>query len=97
VQVRLLPGPLHAFGRTATGAVSRLENGWASRPWGFDSLSFRLYAGDKCPWRHGSLISSRAWFESRVSDFVWGTPRGRMSIAMPVARRSSDNQREEEP
>ncbi len=27
VQVRLLPGPL--FGRTATGAVPRLENGWA--------------------------------------------------------------------
>ena len=24
------------------GAVSRLESGWASGPWGFDSLSFRL-------------------------------------------------------
>src|SRR5438046_494696 len=34
------------LGRTATGAVSRLENGWASGPWGFDSLSFRS-------WRHG--------------------------------------------
>jgi hypothetical protein len=32
-------------GRTATGAVSRLENGWASGPWGFDSLSFRLRSG----------------------------------------------------
>jgi hypothetical protein len=29
------------LGRTATGAVSRLENGWALGPWGFDSLSFR--------------------------------------------------------
>lgn len=29
-------------GRTATGAVPRLENGWAATPWGFDSLSFRL-------------------------------------------------------
>ena len=31
-----------ARGRTATGAVPRLENGWLSRAWGFDSLSFRL-------------------------------------------------------
>jgi hypothetical protein len=30
-----------ARGRTATGAVPRLENGWLSRAWGFDSLSFR--------------------------------------------------------
>src|SRR6266545_4823016 len=29
-------------GRTATGAVSRFENGWVFGPWGFDSLSFRL-------------------------------------------------------
>jgi hypothetical protein len=39
LQVRRLPGPL--LGRTATGAVSRLENGWALGSWGFDSLSFR--------------------------------------------------------
>jgi hypothetical protein len=31
-----------ARGRTATGAVPRLENGRLSRAWGFDSLSFRL-------------------------------------------------------
>lgn len=31
-----------ARGRTATGAVPRLENGWLSQAWGFDSLSFRL-------------------------------------------------------
>jgi hypothetical protein len=43
VQVRPLPGP--SRGRTAMGAVPRLENGWASRPWGFDSLSFRLHGG----------------------------------------------------
>jgi hypothetical protein len=39
VQVRILPG---SPGRTATGAVPRFENGWASGPWGFDSLSFRF-------------------------------------------------------
>ena len=27
------------------GAVHRFENGWASRPWGFDSLSFRSLSG----------------------------------------------------
>jgi hypothetical protein len=36
-----LAGATDRFGRTATGAVSRLENGWACGPWGFDSLSFR--------------------------------------------------------
>ena len=46
---RLLPGealvgtrPGSPSGRTAMGAVSRLENGWVLGPWGFDSLSFRL-------------------------------------------------------
>jgi hypothetical protein len=39
MRVRRLPGP---SGRTAIGAVPRLENGWARGPWGFDSLSFRL-------------------------------------------------------
>jgi hypothetical protein len=29
------------LGRTATGAVPRLENGWGASSWGFDSLSFR--------------------------------------------------------
>jgi hypothetical protein len=98
VQVRFLPGPLR--GRTATGAVSRLENGWASGPWGFDSLSFRFtfrcgravrratvtreaqvralppepFVGGRCPWRHGSLISSRAWFDSRASDSFFLPP-----------------------
>jgi hypothetical protein len=31
------------------GAVPRLENGWASRPWGFESLPFRF------TWRHGRV------------------------------------------
>jgi hypothetical protein len=48
------PDPLHrsasrtkrfALGRTATGAVPRLENGWVFGPWGFDSLSFRSFGG----------------------------------------------------
>ena len=34
------------------GAVPRLENGWATRPWGFDSLSFRLR-------RHGRVERQR--------------------------------------
>src|SRR5262245_18850839 len=41
---RLIPAsqaPTEHLGRTATGAVPRLENGWPSRAWGFDSLSFR--------------------------------------------------------
>jgi hypothetical protein len=24
--------------------------------------------GGRCPWRHGSLIPSRAWFDSTTSD-----------------------------
>ncbi len=38
------------------GAVPRLENGWASRPWGFDSPSFRLEAW---PSRQGSALLTR--------------------------------------
>ena len=38
-----------SHGRTAIGAVSRLENGWALGPWGFDSLSFRLPPPAGCP------------------------------------------------
>jgi hypothetical protein len=64
---RLLPGealvgtrPGSPSGRTATGAVSRLENGWVARPWGFDSLSFLL-------WRRRQLVRQRvanAWRRS---------------------------------
>jgi hypothetical protein len=39
------------------GAVPRLENGWASRPWGFDSLSFRLL--EAWPSRQGSALLAR--------------------------------------
>jgi hypothetical protein len=35
--------PAGVTGRTATGAVPRLENGWVFGPWGFDSLSFRSF------------------------------------------------------
>jgi hypothetical protein len=44
-------------GRTATGAVSRLENGWASGPWGFDSLSFRSRRHGRA--RQGSALLPR--------------------------------------
>ena len=30
--------------------------------------------GGRCPWRHGSLITSRAWFDSRTSDQVHMPP-----------------------
>ena len=107
------------FGRTAIGAVSRLENGWACKPWGFDSLSFRsgvverqdarllivrrrfescrrswdIHVGGRCPWRHGSLISSRAWFDSRASDL--SCPRGRavMTPGSQPGRRGFDSRR----
>ena len=36
-----MSGSAH-LGRTATGAVSRLENGCGFGRWGFDSLSFRF-------------------------------------------------------
>jgi hypothetical protein len=56
---RLLPGealvgtqPGSPSGRTAIGAVRRLENGRVARSWGFDSLSFR-------PWRHGRAERQR--------------------------------------
>jgi hypothetical protein len=55
VQVRLLPEP--SQGRAATGAVPRLENGWAFGPWGFDSLPFR--------WRHGRAAEGSALLTRR--------------------------------
>ena len=49
-------------GRTAIGAVSRLENGWALRPWGFDSLPFR--------WRHGREAEGSALLARRQAVLV---------------------------
>jgi hypothetical protein len=43
-------------GRTATGAVSRLENEWVARPWGFDSLSF-LSSGGVASWNGSALLA----------------------------------------
>ena len=78
-------------GRTATGAVSRLENGWASRPWGFESLSFRFarFARD----RRAPRASPRAVLSARgsgQSELVssGGGPRPRMSGAAARGRRS---------
>jgi hypothetical protein len=41
------------------GAVSRLENGWASRHWGFDSLSFRHFTEAWPSWKGGALLARR--------------------------------------
>jgi hypothetical protein len=55
VQVRVLLEP--SFGRAATGAVPRLENGWVSGPWGFDSLPFLRV--EVWPSRQGSALLAR--------------------------------------
>jgi hypothetical protein len=52
-------------GRTATGAVSRLENGWALGPWGFDYLSFR--SAEAWPsWQGGAVLRRKAVPASQV-------------------------------
>jgi hypothetical protein len=52
MQVRLLPGsPSEGL---PSGAVSRLENGWALAL-GFDSLSFRLNGG-MAEWKGSALL-----------------------------------------
>ena len=43
------------------GAVSRLENGWAFGPWGFDSLSFRSGVVER---QDARLLIVRRRFES---------------------------------
>jgi hypothetical protein len=76
------------LGRTATGAVSRLENGWVFGPWGFDSLSFRLR-------RHGRVE------RQRVANAQGGLPPRRFdpcclrfrSGVVESARRTTVNQR----
>ena len=54
-------------GRTATGAVSRLENGWVARPWGFDSLSFLSL------WRHGRVWQGSALLARRRREPLAGS------------------------
>ena len=46
------------------GAVSRLENGWISGSWGFDSLSFRLEAWPS--WKGSALLARRRHRRSQV-------------------------------
>jgi hypothetical protein len=46
------------LGRTATGAVPRLENGRAFGPWGFDSLSFRFVEAWPS-WKGSALLARR--------------------------------------
>ena len=44
--------------------------------------------GGWCPWRHGSLIPSRAWFDSRTSDLFHApvVERRRRRVLSPEAR-----------
>jgi hypothetical protein len=55
--------------RPATGAVSRLENGWGERPLGFDSLSFRLRSG-VVEWQDARLLIASCRFESCRRTFT---------------------------
>jgi hypothetical protein len=68
-----------ARGRTATGAVPRLENGWLSQAWGFDSLSFRL----------GS-VAQQAELPALNRRVAGSTPAGALSRqrTRPTGRRS---------
>jgi hypothetical protein len=56
------------LGRTATGAVSRLENGWVFGPWGFDSLSFRFVEAWPS-WQGSALLARR-----RCEPFAGSSP-----------------------
>ena len=49
------------------GAVSRLENGWAFGPWGFDSLSFRSGVVER---QDARLLIVRRRFESCRRSFA---------------------------
>jgi len=82
------------LGRTAIGAVSRLENGWASWPWGFDSLSFRLRP--VAQWRRAvgfeptRARSSRAGASDSRCDVV--QPVGRPAVTRRMLVRSQPSQ-----
>ena len=94
VQVRRLPESPR--GRTATGAVSRLENGWAATPWGFDSLSFRLarprqeHAGTRAleawPSWQGSALLPRRRLRSRSQVRVLLPPFPGMTAGSSTGR-----------
>jgi hypothetical protein len=70
LRVRLPLLPLHS------GVAERLGARLLIATRRFDSC--RRSFGGRCPWRHGSLIPSRAWFESRASDAA--SPRGRAAV-----------------
>src|SRR5262249_31643542 len=71
-------------GRTATGAVSRLENGCGFGRWGFDSLSFRSHSGVVERSDSRLLIASRR-FESCRRSFS-------LRRSVSVAARLVDNE-----
>ena len=62
------------------GVVPRLENGWVLGPWGFDSLSFRL-------WRHGRAGKAARCYRAG------GHSRSQVRVLLPPsAPRSSAEQ-----
>jgi hypothetical protein len=60
------------LGRTATGAVPRLENGWGASPWGFDSLSFRSARRSRA--RRASPPGTRR--DARIFQEAWPSRQG---------------------
>src|SRR5262245_30011398 len=63
-------------GRTAMGAVPRLENGWAFGPWGFDSLSFRSRSGVVDSVRRATVTRERQ-VRALPPELLSACPRGR--------------------
>jgi hypothetical protein len=84
-------GPLRGralrAGRTAIGAVPRFENGWASRPWGFDSLSFRSRVRPaRTP--PGARGSKEAWLSWKSSALLPRRRRRPLAGSNPAASAS---------
>jgi hypothetical protein len=50
-----------------SGVVESVRRATVTREAQVRSLSPEPFGG-RCPWRHGSLITSKAWFDSRTSD-----------------------------
>ena len=77
-QVRFLSPQL--YGRASQLAMAAVSKTVERKPWGFDSLSFRLV----CPWPSGKGASLPSWkggFNSRRA--FWGSANGRLPAFEP--------------